>query len=154
MGGGKTTVVGPLLTLMLGDGEALVLQTMPPALLEQSKFTLRGTFSSIIRKRVFTLAFDRSSEMTWATVSKLRSAARNRGVLLCSATTIKSIQLKLLEKLDVLRDERRKHHPSMERDVRTLAETLRMFARGVLVMDEVDLLLHPLKSELNFPIGA
>jgi hypothetical protein len=25
--------------------------------------------------------------------------------------------------------------------------------RGVLLMDEVDLLLHPLKSELNFPIG-
>ena len=154
MGGGKTTVVGPLLTLLLGDGEKLVVQTMPPALLEQSKFTLRGTFSSVIRKRVFTLAFDRSSEMTWSTVSKIRAAARNRGVLLCSATTIKSIQLKLLEKLDVLRDERRKHHPSMERDVRTLAETLKMFASGVLIMDEVDLLLHPLKSELNFPIGA
>ena len=26
--------------------------------------------------------------------------------------------------------------------------------KGVLLMDEVDLLLHPLKSELNFPIGA
>ena len=47
----------------LADGERLVVQTMPPALLEQSKATLRATFSSIIRKRVFTLAFDRSSEM-------------------------------------------------------------------------------------------
>ena len=37
MGGGKTTVVGPLLALMLGDGERLVVQTMPPALLEQSR---------------------------------------------------------------------------------------------------------------------
>ena len=26
--------------------------------------------------------------------------------------------------------------------------------RGVVLLDEVDLLLHPLKSELNFPIGA
>ena len=39
MGGGKTTVVGPLLALMLADGESLVVQTMPPALLEQSKAT-------------------------------------------------------------------------------------------------------------------
>ena len=26
--------------------------------------------------------------------------------------------------------------------------------RGVLLLDEVDMLLHPLKSELNFPIGT
>ena len=100
MGGGKTTVVGPLLALLLGDGETLVVQTMPPALLEQSKATLRATFSSIVRKRVFTLSFDRSSEMRWATVDKLKTAARNRGVVLCTAATIKSLQLKLLEKLD------------------------------------------------------
>ena len=153
MGGGKTTVVGPLLALLLGDGETLVMQTMPPALLEQSKATLRATFSSIIRKRVFTLSFDRSSEMRWATVEKLQSAARNRGAVLCTASTIKSIQLKLLEKMDLLRDTRRKQHPSMEHDVRCLAKVLGMFQSGCLIMDEVDLLLHPLKAELNFPIG-
>ena len=104
MGGGKTTVIGPLLALMLADGSRLVVQTMPPALLEQSKATLRATFSSIVRKRVFTLSFDRSSEMRWATVDKLQSAARNRGVVLCTAATIKSLQLKMLERMDVLRD--------------------------------------------------
>ena len=28
-----------------------------------------------------------------------------------------------------------------------------LFQKGVLVLDEVDLLLHPLKSELNWPLG-
>ena len=28
-----------------------------------------------------------------------------------------------------------------------------MFKQGVMLLDEVDLLLHPLKSELNFPLG-
>jgi len=153
MGGGKTTVVSPLLALLLGDGERLVVQTMPPALLEQSKATLRTAFSSIVRKRVFTLSFDRSSELTWATVEKLASAARNRGVVLCTASTIKSLQLKLLEKLDSLRDTRRKVSPAIEADVRCLAATLKLFDAGLLIMDEVDLLLHPLKSELNFPIS-
>eukprot|EP00966_Prymnesium_polylepis_P160721 3714776-Prymnesium_polylepis.1 len=134
MGGGKTTVVGPLLTLLLGDGETLVMQTMPPALLEQSKATLRATFSSIIRKRVFTLSFDRSSEMRWATVEKLQSAARNRGAVLCTASTIKSIQLKLLEKMDLLLDTKRKQHPSMEHDVRCLAKVIGMFDSGCLIM--------------------
>ena len=150
MGGGKTTVVGPLLAVMLADGERLVIQTMPPALLEQSKATLRATFSSIVRKRVFTLAFDRSSEMRWATVDKLQSAARNRGVVLCTASTIKALQLKMLEKMDCLRDEQRTHHPDMERDVRAIAQVLDLFQSGCLIMDEVDLLLHPLKSELKY----
>jgi len=153
MGGGKTTVVGPLLTLMLGDGERLVVQTMPPALLEQSKATLRATFSSIVRKRVFTLFFDRSSEMKWSTVDKLTTAAHNRGVVLCTAATIKSLQLKLLEKMDVLRSPCRQQHPDFERDVRALSKVLGIFRSGVLIMDEVDLLLHPLRAELNFPIG-
>ena len=30
---------------------------------------------------------------------------------------------------------------------------LSLFKSGCLIMDEVDLLLHPLKSELNYPIG-
>ena len=153
MGGGKTTVVGPMLALMLGDGEMLVLQTMPQALLEQSKATLRATFSAIMRKRVFTLVFERSSELGWGTVEKLIEARRNRGVVLCTASTVKSIQLKLLEKMDVLRDTRRKQHPSMEVDLRALLEVITVYRSSCLIMDEVDLLLHPLKSELNFPIG-
>ena len=34
-----------------------------------------------------------------------------------------------------------------------LVEVLGLWRRSVLVMDEVDVLLHPLRSELNFPIG-
>ena len=154
MGGGKTTVVGPLLTLMLADGDSLVVQMMPPALLDQTKLTLRATFSSIIKKQVFILNFDRGSKMTWSTVDKLQTAVRNRGVVLATATAVKSIQLKLIEELDILRDSRRKHHPQMEHHVRALVRVMQMFSSGVLIMDEVDLLLHPLKSELNFPIGA
>ena len=36
---------------------------------------------------------------------------------------------------------------------RLCKEALQLFADGVLVLDEVDSILHPLKSELNFPIG-
>eukprot|EP00966_Prymnesium_polylepis_P000903 20378-Prymnesium_polylepis.1 len=143
MGGGKTTVVGPLLSLLLADGKTLVLQTMPLALLEQSKATLRATFSSIMRKRVFTLTFDRSSEIKWTTVEKLQAAARHRGVVLCTAPTIKSMQLKLLEKMHILSDPNGQHHVSLELDVCALTQVMKLFKNGCLVMDEVDLLLHP-----------
>ena len=129
MGGGKTTVVGPLLALLLADGETLVLQTMPLALLEQSKATLRATFSSIIRKRVFTLQFDRSSEISWAVVEKLQGAAAHSGVVLCSTPTIKSLQLKLIEKMHVLSDVHGKHHPRMELDVVALVQVTKALVR-------------------------
>ena len=44
---------------------------------------------------------------------KLHSAARNHGVVLATAATIKSLQLKLLEKMDVVRDERAAVLPSL-----------------------------------------
>ena len=55
------------------------------------------------------------------------SAARNRGVVLCTAATVKSLQLKLLEKMDVLSSEagRGRLHPSLEYDVRALAKVRR-----------------------------
>lgn len=37
MGAGKTTVIAPLLALMLGDGESLVLSVVPKALLDMSR---------------------------------------------------------------------------------------------------------------------
>ena len=42
MGAGKTTVVGPLLTLILADGVNLVTHVMPSPLLEQSRNVLRS----------------------------------------------------------------------------------------------------------------
>ena len=36
MGAGKTTVIAPILALMLADGESLVFNVMPAALLEHS----------------------------------------------------------------------------------------------------------------------
>jgi len=35
-----------------------------------------------------------------------------------------------------------------------IVKILYLWKNGILIMDEVDVLLHPLKSELNFPIGS
>jgi hypothetical protein len=137
MGGGKSKVIAPLLALLLADGATLVMLTMPLALLEQQKAVMRATFSSIMRKRSFTLLFDRSSEITWSIVEKLQSAANNCGVVLCTAPTIKSLQLKLIEKMYMLSNPAAKHAPSMELDVCALTNVMRLFRSGCLVMDEV-----------------
>ena len=153
MGAGKTTVIAPLLALMLGDGNSLVMSVVPKALLEMSRNVMRSTFSSIVQKRVFTLVFDRGSEVPPTLVEKLETARRESGVVIATPTTLKSIQLKFLELLSQISDVNRPRVPEMVDNVEMLVKVLGLFKQGVLLMDEVDVILHPLKSELNFPVG-
>ena len=108
MGGGKTTVVSPLLCLMLGDGARLVLQVVPPALLEFSRGVMRSTFNSVITKPVVTLDVDRNTLVDAKTVEKLHNAIANRGVVIATPTTIKAVVLKYVEACEILTDVRRR----------------------------------------------
>uniref|UniRef100_A0A0G4G6D4 ubiquitinyl hydrolase 1 n=1 Tax=Chromera velia CCMP2878 TaxID=1169474 RepID=A0A0G4G6D4_9ALVE len=155
MGAGKTTVVGPLLALMMADGNALVVQVVPPALLYFSRSILRATFSVMIQKLIFTFQCERASDIDAETVAKFDHARTSRGVVVSTPSAVKSAHLKFLETLDKIEDRTRPRHRELEDDAKALARLMRLWQEaGVLVMDEVDLLLHPLKSELNFPIGA
>ena len=77
MGAGKTTVIGPLLALLLGDGKSLVAQVVPAALLEMSRDVMRRSFAAIVPKPVLTFEFDRHTPVDEALVSPSpRSASR------------------------------------------------------------------------------
>ncbi|KAH3756032.1 nxn protein [Pelomyxa schiedti] len=176
MGAGKTTVVGPLLCLILADGDTLVSQVMPTALLEQTRNVLRSCFNTIVVKHVFTLQFERgvddSRELVSTLFSKLDRTRKQRGVICASPESIKSLMLKFVEQLHAIEQvninsltptgsQRTTVESVRMRDqllarsdmADELVKILDMWKRGVLIMDEVDVLLHPLRSELNFPIG-
>jgi len=176
MGAGKTTVVAPLLTLLLADGDTLVTQVMPTALLEQTRQIMRSRFAAIITKRVFTLEFDRSAEdspdIARAVFDKLNEARESRSVVVASPDAVKSLFLKFVEHIHSLESVdpevllpstslRQNKEIVQLRDVMqsrsdmadAMIPIFDMWKQGVLIMDEVDVLLHPLRSELNFPIG-
>ena len=52
-----------MLCLLLADGDSLITMVVPSALVEFSRGVLRRTFSSIVRKRVYTLNFDRNDDL-------------------------------------------------------------------------------------------
>jgi len=196
MGQGKTTVVGPLLALILSDGKTLVTQVMPTALLEQSRNVLRRCFSVVIPKQIFTLTFDRSCDDSAEVVNtlqqKLDAAERHRSLVVAAPESIKALELKFVEQLHAIEDATSPNplaatssffaegseemakgaavtgtEDRLEKQIRqmrqkllarsgmadALVPILHQWKRGVLIMDEVDVLLHPLRSELNFPIG-
>ena len=46
-------------------------------------------------------------------------------------------------------------HKGLSRDTRSMARLIQSWrTQTVAIMDEVDMLLHPLRSELNFPYGT
>jgi hypothetical protein len=178
MGAGKTTVVTPLLALMLADGKSLVMQVVPHALLEFSRGVMREKFAAVVRKPVFTFSFDRSTPISRELYLKLCKARDSKAVVCATPTSVKSFMLKFVEMMRHLEEQKyggrqkkagffslsnlaqrfkdrsviteMKVNPE---DVYYCSEILKLFRTGVLLLDEVDLILHPLKSELNWPIG-
>ena len=97
MGAGKTTVIGPLLALMLADGKQLVTQVVPNQLLEMSRGVMRQCFSAIISKPVYTFTFQRADDATAGLYRKLIKARSTKAVVCSTPTGIKSFQLKFME---------------------------------------------------------
>lgn len=184
MGAGKTTVVTPLLALMLADGKSLVTQVVPHALLDFSRGVMREKFAAVVRKPIFTFSFSRGTPITRDLYLKLCKARDSKAVICATPTSVKSFMLKFVEMMKILEDKKfgtlrrrvqnngffsnfslsaiaRRFRDSVElvetdvnpQEVYYCAEILKLFRTGALLLDEVDLLLHPLKSELNWPIG-
>jgi hypothetical protein len=184
MGAGKTTVVTPLLALMLADGKSLVTQVVPHALLEFSRGVMREKFAAVVRKPIFTFHFNRGTPITKDLYLKLCKARDSRAIICTTPTSVKSLMLKFVEMMKILEEAKfgrrgrdnqnngffaqfslssiaRRFRDQSEivqtkvdpEDVFYCTEILKLFRSGVLLLDEVDLILHPLKSELNWPIG-
>mmetsp|Transcript_14755 Transcript_14755/g.40767 ORF Transcript_14755/g.40767 Transcript_14755/m.40767 type:complete len:3812 (+) Transcript_14755:277-11712(+) len=184
MGAGKTTVVTPLLAMMLADGESLVTQVVPHALLDFSRGVMREKFAAVVRKPVFTFNFSRGTPITRDLYLKLCKARDSKAIICATPTSVKSFMLKFVEMMKILEEKKfgearrnarsggffggfslssiaKRFRDSVEivetdvnpQEVYYGAEILKLFKSGALLLDEVDLLLHPLKSELNWPVG-
>lgn len=100
MGEGKTTVIVPLLTLLLGDGERLVCACMPAALLHMSRTILSERFSSpVLPRPTLTFNFNRHSPTTEALLVKLRAAQACGAAVVAAPTALKSALLRQVELL-------------------------------------------------------
>jgi len=182
MGAGKTTVISPMLCMLLADGESLVTQVVPQPLLAMSRFVLPNVFCSILSKRIYTVMFDRSSpessDITKVNkmYKKLNRARKQRDLVVTTPESVKSLMLKYIDLLQsvqaaspvlslpdhvlgsqkdkavALAVELKQNYETAEA-IRNILELWSERKKGVALLDEVDMLLHPLRSELNFPIG-
>jgi hypothetical protein len=102
MGAGKTTVIAPVLALLLARRDSALFQVVPQALIEMTRSVLREKFSSLLQKPVYTFAFDRSDNADSALLAKLEKARHAKAIILASPTSIKSFLLKFVEMVHML----------------------------------------------------
>ena len=88
--------------MLLSDSDTLILEVVPPALLDFSANVLRERFGSAVRKPVFTFSFDRYKKVTPELLLKLQTARNLRAVVVASPTAIKSFMLKFIEICHIL----------------------------------------------------
>eukprot|EP00929_Paragymnodinium_shiwhaense_P084618 TRINITY_DN45263_c0_g3_i1.p1 TRINITY_DN45263_c0_g3~~TRINITY_DN45263_c0_g3_i1.p1 ORF type:complete len:2284 (+),score=520.79 TRINITY_DN45263_c0_g3_i1:413-6853(+) len=196
MGAGKTTVVAPLLSVLLADGGRLVCVCMPAALLDMSRAVMTERLSSpILPRPVIVFHFQRHLPMTPKIKQRLEAARQARACVLATPTSLKSLLLRHLELLHNLHDltefrawaakppantspskgqnwlmnwfstdspaegpasaamAMSPEERSRVEEARLCSTVLASVHRGVLLLDEVDVLLDPLRSELNWPMG-
>ncbi|CAK9023700.1 unnamed protein product [Durusdinium trenchii] len=155
MGQGKTTVVTPLLSFVLADAKRLVVIVVPHALLEFSRSVLQGTFASVVQKQVSTFKCDRAVDIDFNFSLTVDSVRQQGDLIVTTPGDVKSLLLRFLEQLEVSSDRRsKKNTPQLRRETLEMGKVLQMLRKqSVCMLDEVDLILHPLKSELNFPTG-
>jgi len=153
MGAGKTTIIAPLCCVILADGTRLVMMVSPAPLLPMCTGVMRNRLRHLLRKRVWTFEFGRSFSMKEGSLQgvldEFQLATSTGDVVMTTPEAVKSLLLKYLEtELMVFEGAQEMARPAF-----ILAQVLGMWRGGTLIMDEVDLILHPLKSELNFPCG-
>lgn len=179
MGAGKTTVIAPLLALLLADGDTLVQVVMPKPLIEMGHSVLQKTFSTLVPKQVVMFSFSRSDESLASfenLYAQLDRARTQRSVVITTPETVKSVMLKYIDILSRLRalspalslprtcfvtryvrdevDKQVKKAKELQALADALGSVLALWKlKCVCLLDEVDSLFHPLRSELNFPIG-
>ena len=106
MGAGKTSVVGPLLALLLADGRSLVTQVMPTSLFAMARHIAWSSSGRVWGRRVLTLHFSRYEvspdklqvglDFLHDMSTNLRRAKRTRALVLSTPTSLKSLLLKYL----------------------------------------------------------
>ncbi len=122
---------------------------------------MRSRFATIVTKRVQTFVFDRSFEErpqdVKALFQRMDSTRRQRGIVVTSPESVLSFQLKyieLLHNLDLSKNlaasaSATSKLAKFSETADEIARVLRMWKQGILLMDEVDMLLHPLRFSVS-----
>jgi hypothetical protein len=113
MGNGKTTVVSPLLAVILADGSQLVSLLVPPSLLSFGRSVISSAFHGATRLRCISLCCDRATTLDVELASRLQRARDLGDILVTCPSDVKALMLRLVENILLIGDPRIQHSPRL-----------------------------------------
>ena len=150
MGEGKTSVIVPIVAVVLANGEQLVRVIVPKPLTVQTLHLLADRLGGLTNRRIYYIPFSRSLAVNHEKVASLRQimseCMREHGVLVVQPGHILSLKLLSVEKQLSQAHEGQLAHPLLE-----LQRWLYSHSRDIL--DESDEVLD-VRSQLVFTIGG
>eukprot|EP00913_Durusdinium_trenchii_P010835 g10164.t1 len=119
----------------------------------------REVLCATLSRPVTEFTFNRATPVSDDHFFKLLHAQDARAVMVSGPTALKSLMLRFvltLHACDVARskDTFQRIQTALGFEARALAWALEVFRGSVLILDDIDLLMHPLRSELHWPLGA
>jgi len=155
MGGGKSSTILPLQAISWTNPSLVpTILVVPDALQEMSGEMMRRALSGAFAQRIWVFRFSRYSffaedeetlhQDAISLLSTLKHEVKSRSVIVTTANALKAFVLKFVE-LSRSQLEIRLHQ--------TIVDLMLFLRSARVLLDESDLLLHPLRSELNFPFG-
>ena len=158
VGGGKSSVILPMLLHRLADGQHLAIGILPEWLYEIVSDDLDKSSRSLFNQDIFKFEFDRDVEMDneWLLNQyvMMAEAIKNKDAIVTTKTFLLSFRNKFLETLAELETAKD------EDEIALLHEKLELMGnilglmknRGAAIADEVDAILD-VRQELNYALG-
>lgn len=153
MGGGKSKVIQPLLSLKKATGTNLVALVVPKSLFEMNRADLNATTMKLFGCQAHAFQFDETIEYTPAYLlsiyRKLKSTMQNREYLITTKESLQSLESKYINLLRY----GNVNDPNTIKSLRHLSDILRIFKyQGDILIDEVDSTLD-VRKQLIVPSG-
>ncbi|MEI8365602.1 MAG: DUF3638 domain-containing protein [Parachlamydiaceae bacterium] len=172
MGGGKTSVLLPLLGLLHADGKHMAIGVLPDALIPSMSSELYMTSKGSFDQALEVLKFDRDVDLNAESLELLRQQLvhiqKDRKVLLMGSGSVQSLYLKWIEKTELYTAHTRKiasaaaigeivlkdtYKVQVEQELKLFREIFALLKKaGIAMIDEVDTVLNVLKST-HYTIG-
>lgn len=157
MGSGKTTILMPLLALLMADKKNLSILMVPDSLYEsvysEISATLRGAFHQKVHTFDYSRDSDYSAKRLMREKDRLEEIIKGQGCLLTTPKSVHCFYLHFIELWKSLPKSEGEEREKLFEQFILMRDILNLFKnKGSVLIDEIDTILH-CRTEVNYPIG-
>lgn len=154
MGGGKTTVLLPLLGILNADGDALSIGIIPEALLPSMSGMLAETLGVGFKRSTEVVYIDRDTPINDAFLTRLQNIRQGKKLMLMTDSSVQSLYLNYIECLHDYSKATIEERVDLRPKLMVFKEVFTLLKqKGSVIIDEVDQILNP-RTEKQFTLGS